>query len=109
MFIITSILLSNINNISLVKVYGATVFSEKEIIEVSNIRKGKPFRMAVVRGGEIRIKGLYESKGYFMATVKDSVVQTDRGMEVHLFIDEGPRAKIVDIIPEGMESIDSLS
>ncbi len=109
MFIITSLLLAGVNDVSLVEVYGATVFSEREIIEISNIRKGKPFRMAVVRGGEIRIKGLYESKGYFMATVRDSVAQTDRGIEVHLFIDEGPRARIVDIIPEGMESIDSLS
>jgi len=109
MGLLTVLLLAGVNDVSVVEVYGATVFSEKDIIEVSNIRKGKPFRMAVVRGGEIRIKGLYESKGYFMAVVTDSIIQTDKGMEVHLFIDEGPRARIVDIIPEGMEAIDSLS
>jgi len=109
MGLLIALLLAGINDVSLVKVYGATVFSEKEIIEVSNIRKGKPLRKAAIRGAVIRIKGLYESKGYFRASVTDTVVHTARGMEVHLFIDEGPRAKIVDIIPEGMGSIDSLS
>jgi len=104
-----ALILAGLNDISAVRVHGATVFSEKEIIEISNLRQGKPFRRAAIRGAVIRIKSLYESKGYFMAAVTDSVIQTDKGMEVHLFIDEGPRAKIVDIIPEGMESIDSLS
>ncbi|MEO0192070.1 MAG: BamA/TamA family outer membrane protein [candidate division WOR-3 bacterium] len=104
-----TLLLAGINDVSLIRVYGATVFSEKEILEASNLKKGKPYRKAAVLGAEIRIKGLYESKGYFTAIVTHSIVLTDKGVEIHLFINEGPRARLVDMIPEGMEAIDSLS
>ena len=109
MNLVAFFLFSGLGDITAVRVHGATVFSEGQIVEVTNIREGKPFRIAMVRGGEVRIRTLYESRGYFRVSVKDSIVQTDKGIEIHLLIDEGPRAKLVDIVPEGARQIDSLS
>ncbi len=103
------VLLAAANEVAAVEVIGARFFKPKEIIAVVGIKKGQPFRLVLLRGGEAKLKALYFSKGFFDVQISDSVVYTDRGVKVFLKIREGSRARLVDIVPVGMESVDSLS
>ncbi len=95
--------------VAAVEVVGARFYSPKEIKAVLNVKEGEPFRLVLLRGAEARLKALYLSKGFFDIKITDSIVYTDQGVLVFVKVNEGPRAKLVDIVPVGMERIDSLS
>ena len=73
------------------------------------LRPGQPFSRALAHAAEIRLQEFYRNAGYFHFRVADRQVrETPEGVDLELWLYEGPRAVIARLTWTGVRQLDTL-
>ena len=106
-FLIFLLIYSNFP-IGKIKIFGARSFKEKELIRVLGLKKGENFSPPILRSSLLRLENYYKGKGFFEVTVESTKVEKRKEkIFISIFLSEGRRKYIGQILFRGAEVIDS--
>ena len=77
-----------------VRFEGVRAFNATLLSRIANLRKGTPYRPALVRGATHRVEEFYRKKGFFRARVLAQAEPVGRDIRIVFRVSEGPRARI---------------
>lgn len=83
---------------------GVRNFKEKDLVKILGLRKGAPYSTPLLKSSLIRLEGIYRKKGFFDFRV-DSIkeVRKDENIDVFIYVTEGKRRIVSDVLYMGME------